>query len=67
MRELLDLRMRGVQIEEATSWLEKDVGQDRSGKSLPKLRHFCGRLPPQFDIYLGPARAIDWISLVGWW
>ena len=27
MRELLDLRMRGVQIEEATSWLEKMSGK----------------------------------------
>jgi sugar transferase (PEP-CTERM system associated) len=65
MRELLDLRMRGVKIEEATSWLEKISGKIEVENLYPSWLIFAdGFRRSSMFIILRRALSIG-ISLVG--
>ncbi len=50
MQELLDLRMQGVKVEEATSWLEKISGKIEVEKLEPELDGIWGGIPAQYCV-----------------
>ena len=47
VEELLDLRLGGVKVEEATSWLEKISGRIEVEQLVPELADFRRRIPLQ--------------------
>jgi hypothetical protein len=52
MQELLDLRMQGVKIEEAASWLERISGKIEVENLYPELAGVWRRIPPQYGFQL---------------
>ena len=65
MRELLDLRMRGVQIEEATSWLEKMSGKIEVENLYPSWLIFADGFRRSSTFILVRRALSIGISLVG--
>src|ERR1035441_3543072 len=59
MTELLELRKEGVKIEEATSWLEKNLRQDRGRGFVSQLAGLWRWFSPQHTLPVDPARAVD--------